>query len=270
MAPDTAFNTLETGKWEINDWPCTMSEQNRNPDHHSEDLAVHGSLFGDYINPLIKEARERQDKLLLQWFEGQRLDIADLGCGDGYHASLFAGPGGRYDAFEFAPEMAEMARERFAREQLNNARLHQLDLAEFEPESDLYDIVWCLYFTPGNFRDRFDDPSRYDDAYLDKNPVFVGIFARFYRALKANGRMFLCVYRDEQVTEDAQWDFYLKTNQHPITPRGSRFVLTAEGFWSARWTRASMLSNLEACGIEARQVIFHELNDIAWLVEVRK
>lgn len=239
-------------------------------DHGSEDKAVYGSLFGDYINPLIRQARERQDEYLLRRFKGQKLDIADLGCGDGYHASLFAQPGGRYDAFEFAEEMADLARARFTREKLCNATLHQLDLAKFEPEPEAYDIVWCLYFTPGNFRDRFDDLAKYDEEYLNNNPVFIRIISRFYAALRSPGRMFLCVYKDEPETEEAQWDFYLKTNQHPMTPKGSRFVLTAEGFWSARWTKQSMLSNLAGCGIGESQVEFHNLNDIAWLVEISK
>lgn len=238
--------------------------------HEAEDRAVYGSLFGEYINPLLKEARRRQDEFLLARFQGQRLDIADLGCGDGYHASLFAPAGGIYHAFEFAPPMAQLARERFAREGLANATLFELDLVEFEPAPDSYDIVWCLYFTPGNFRDRFDDLSSYTDEYLDHNPVFVKIVSAFYRATRSGGHMFFCVYRDTPETEAAQWDFYLKTNQHPITPRGSRFVLTREGFWSARWTRQSMLSNLADCGIREEQVVFHELNEIAWLVEVIK
>lgn len=240
------------------------------PTHDSEDKAVYGSLFGQYINPLIKDARQKQDALLLKRFKSQKLDIADLGCGDGYHASLFAPGGGRYDAFEFAPEMAELARERFAKEGLANASLFELDLAEFEPDANAYDIVWCLYFTPGNFRDRFDDLSRYTDEYLDNNPVFIQIISRFYVALRSPGKMFLCVYKDKPETESAQWDFYLKTDQHPVTPKGSRFVLTEEGFWSARWTKESMLSNLGRCGIEAGQVVFHDLNEIAWLVEVTK
>lgn len=238
--------------------------------HDSEDKAVYGSLFGEYINPLIRQARERQDEFLLQRYKGQKLDIADLGCGDGYHASLFAPPGGRYDAFEFAEEMARLARERFTREGLKNATLYEVDLAQFKPEADAYDLVWCLYFTPGNFRDRFDDPAKYTDDYLDKNPVFIGIFSRFYEALRSPGHMYLCVYKDKPETEAAQWDFYLKTDQHPVTPRGSRFVLTKEGFWSARWTKQSMLANLDQCGIQAKQVIFHDLNDIAWLVEIRR
>lgn len=239
-------------------------------DHADEDKAVYGSLFGDYVHPLILQARKRQDEFLLGRFKDKALAIADLGCGDGYHASLFATAGGRYDAFEFAPDMARLARERFQREKLCNATLYQLDLASYEPETAAYDVVWCLYFTPGNFRDRFTDIRQYTDDYLDNNPVFATIFSRFYTALKNPGHMFLCVYKDKPETEAAQWDFYLKTNQHPITPKGSRFVLTAEGFWSARWTRRSMLSNLSNCGIEPDQVEFHDLNEIAWLVEVIK
>lgn len=239
-----------------------------NSTHASEDKAVHGSLFGDYINPLIREARERQDELLIQRFQGQRLDIADLGCGNGYHATLFAKKGGLYHGFEFAPEMASMARDLFVSEGLVNATLFEVDLAEYAPEKEIYDLVWCLYFTPGNFRDRFDKIEKYTDEYLNHNPVFINIFTKFYAALKPDGRMFLCVYKDRPETEEAQWDFYLKTNQHPITPRGSRFVLTREGFWSARWTRESMLSNLADCGIDADKVTFNDLNEIAWLVEI--
>lgn len=231
---------------------------------------MHGSLFGNYINPLIKEARDLQDELLVQRFVGQQLDIADLGCGNGYHASIFAKSGGLYHGFEFAPEMASMARDLFASEGLRNAALFEVDLAEHIPEKNIYDLVWCLYFTPGNFRDRFDDLEKYTDEYLDHNPVFINIFAKFYRALREEGRMFLCVYKDTPETEAAQWDFYLKTKQHPITPKGSRFVLTKEGFWSARWTKDSMLSNLQDCGIEESKVVFNELNSIAWLVEIDK
>jgi hypothetical protein len=47
-------------------------------------------------------------------------------------------------------------------------------------------------------------------------------------------------------------------------------VATAEGFWSARWTQDRMISNLSACGISRENVDFHELNAIAWLVEIKK
>lgn len=236
--------------------------------HGSEDKAVHGSLFGEYINPLIKDARERQDELLVQRFLGQKLDIADLGCGDGYHATLLAKSGGLYHGFEFAPEMASMARDLFVREGLVNATLFEVDLAQYSPEKESYDLVLCLYFTPGNFRDRLEQLDEYTDEYLDHNPVFINIISKFCRALKPDGRMFLCVYKDTPETEEAQWDFYLKTNQNPITPKGTRFVMTREGFWSARWTRESMLSNLKDCGIDEDKVTFNDLNEIAWLVEI--
>ena len=47
-------------------------------------------------------------------------------------------------------------------------------------------------------------------------------------------------------------------------------MATAQGFWSARWTRDSLLSNLDACGIRPDVVAWNDLNDIAWLVEVVK
>ena len=64
--------------------------------------------------------------------------------------------------------------------------------------------------------------------------------------MKAGGRMFLTLYKDVPEAEAAQVDFYERTGQHVVTPSGSRFVATAEGFWSARWTRDSLLSNLDA------------------------
>ena len=82
--------------------------------------------------------------------------------------------------------------------------------------------------------------------------------------------MFLTVYKDVPEAEAAQRDFYDNTGQHVVTSKGSRFVATAEGFWSARWTEESMLSNLRECGIGAESVVFNDLNSIAWLVEIRK
>ncbi|MBT8144098.1 MAG: hypothetical protein KJO55_05310, partial [Gammaproteobacteria bacterium] len=128
----------------------------------------------------------------------------------------------------------------------------------------------CMYFTPGNFRDVSDDLSLYTDDYLDHNPVFTKIVGRFYRRLRPAGCLLLTVYRDNEAAEQAQWDLYRNSQQEPVTPRGSRFVATREGFWSARWTRASMLSNLRDAGIADDGVEFHELNTIAWLVEIRR
>jgi hypothetical protein len=88
--------------------------------------------------------------------------------------------------------------------------------------------------------------------------------------MKASGRMFLTLYKDVPEAETAQVDFYEHTGQHVVTPSGSRFAATAEGFWSARWTRDSLLSNLDACGIRPDAVAWNDLNDTAWLVEVVK
>jgi protein-L-isoaspartate O-methyltransferase len=240
------------------------------PSRASENDAVWGTLLSEYTNPLIREARERQDELLIRRFRGQPLTIADLGCGDGYHAEIFAAEGSLYHGYEISPDLARLARDRWRSAGLDNCRLILGDLVEATPEASFYDLAWCLYFTPGNLRGRFDDLARYDDAYLDANPVFIRIVERFHAALKPGGSMFLTVYKDVPEAEAAQVDFYINTNQHPITAPGSRFVATAEGFWSARWTRASMLSNLERCRIAPAQVLFHELNRIAWLVEIER
>jgi hypothetical protein len=82
--------------------------------------------------------------------------------------------------------------------------------------------------------------------------------------------MFLTIYKDTPEAEAAQVDFYENTGQHVVTTPGSRFVATAEGFWSVRWTRDSMLSNLSGCGISPDRVVFNDLNHIAWLVEIKK
>ncbi|MBZ0111114.1 MAG: class I SAM-dependent methyltransferase [Thermoanaerobaculia bacterium] len=237
-------------------------------DQSSENAAVQGTLLSNYSNPLIREARERQDEILRSRFQGQRLAIADLGCGDGYHGSIFAPAGGTFHGYEMAPDLAALTRERWQREGLANAVLKVGNLAAAEPPGGFYDVVWCLYFTPGNFRDRFADLDQYTDDYLDANPVFIDIVGHFWRALKPTGVMLLTVYKDVPEAEAAQLDFYRNTGQHPITSPGSRFVATREGFWSARWTRESLLSNLAGAGISASRVTFNELNEIAWLVEI--
>ena len=119
-------------------------------------------------------------------------------------------------------------------------------------------------------RDKSDDLGRYTDAYLDQTPQFIRVLSRFYHAMALGGPMFLTIYQDVPEAETAQVDFYENTGQHVVTPAGSRFVANAEGFWSARWTEDSMLSYFSACGIRAEDVVFNELNAIAWLVEIKK
>jgi len=82
--------------------------------------------------------------------------------------------------------------------------------------------------------------------------------------------MFLNIYKDVPEAEAAQFDFYKNTGQQVVTPPGLRFVATTEGFWSARWTKNSMLSNLSECGINPDNVVFNDLNEISWLVEIKK
>jgi SAM-dependent methyltransferase len=236
----------------------------------SEDRAVLNALESSYCPEPIKEARERQDEILIERFRGYPYAIADIGCGTGYHGSIFAPTCRLYHGFEISTDIAEIAQKRWRREGLNNAELFLGDVAQAKPLAISYDLVFCLYFTPGNFREPSTNLSLYTDAYLDRNPSFIAIFSNFYRALKQGGLMFLTVYKNVPEAEEAQIDFYEHTDQHIVTPRGGRFVATAENFWSARWTEESLLSNLKACGIAEADVMFHDLNHIAWLVEISK
>lgn len=236
----------------------------------SENEVTLRALQSSYVPDAIREARERQDAYLFERFRGGRWAIADIGCGTGYHGSAFGPTCEIYHGFEISEEIAMIARDRWRSEGLSNATVHVGDVAEAGVGTEVYDLVFCLYFTPGNIRDPWDDLSLFTDDYLDRNPRFITVVSRFFRAMKPGGSMFLTVYKDVPEAEAAQIDFYENTKQHVVTPRGSRFVATAEGFWSARWTVESMLSNLRECGIEEDRVVFHDLNAIAWLVEIVK
>jgi SAM-dependent methyltransferase len=236
----------------------------------SEARATLKSLESSYCPAPIKEARERQDEILIERFRGHPYAIADIGCGTGYHASIFAPTCRLYHGFELSTNIAKIAQERWRKEGLNNTELFLGDATQTKLQENFYDLVFCLYFTPGNFREPSADLSLYTDAYLDRNPSFIAIFSKFYESLKPGGLMFLTIYKDVPEAEEAQIDFYEHTDQHVVTPRGARFVATAENFWSARWTKDSLLSNLKACGIAERDVMFRDLNHIAWLVEIRK
>jgi ubiquinone/menaquinone biosynthesis C-methylase UbiE len=236
----------------------------------SEDRAVLNALESSYCPEPIKEARERQDEILIERFRGYPYAIADIGCGTGYHGSIFAPTCRLYHGFEISTHIGKIAQERWRKEGLNNTELYLGDATQVKLLDNFYDIVWCLYFTPGNFREPSTDLSLYTDAYLNRNPSFIAIFSNFYRSLKPGGLMFLTIYKDVPEAEAAQIDFYEHTDQRVVTPRGGRFVATAENFWSARWTEESLLSNLKACGIAEADVMFHDLNHIAWLVEISK
>ena len=236
----------------------------------SEAAALQKTLLSSYSPAPVREARRRQDEVLLQRLRNGLYTMADIGCGNGYHAVLLAASTRAYHGFEVSPAMAAAARELWRQEGIANASIFVGDAAVASLQNAFYDIVLCLYFTPGNIRDRSEDLGLYSDAYLDRNPRFIQVFSRFHQAMKAGGRMFLTLYKDVPEAEAAQIDLYESTGQHVVTAPGSRFVATAEGFWSARWTRDSLLSNLEACGIAPDAVVCHDLNDIAWLVEIVK
>lgn len=236
----------------------------------SENDAVKRSLESSYCPEPIRQARERQDRELGERLQRGPYKIADIGCGNGYHAVMLAPVALLYHGFEISPAMVETARAMWRKENVSNAEIFAGDVAEAKLEDEFYDVVLCLYFTPGNIRDQSDDLGLYSDAYLDQNPRFIHVITRFYQSLKIGGSMFLTIYKDVPEAEAAQIDFYENTGQRVVTPPGSRFVATAEGFWSVRWTRDSMLSNLSECGISPGHVTFNDLNAISWLVEIKK
>lgn len=248
--------------------PVEDVQKNELGEYESE--SVQKTLVDSYVPAPILEARKTQDRIIIDRFKGKKLAIADIGCGDGYHGEIFAPDAEIYHGFEISSAMANQTNERWKSNGLDNAKVFHGDAARMDIEPNTYDVAWSLYFTPGNFREEFDDIRKYDDEYLDANPQFIKIIGNFYNALKAGGRIFLCVYKDKPETEALQRKFYRDTGQEVITPLGSRFVATKENFWSVRWTERSMLSNLSECGINPEQVIFNDLNDISWLVEIVK
>lgn len=241
-----------------------------NESRASENEAVKRALESSYCPASIKDARERQDKWMSERLQAGPYTIADVGCGNGYHAVMLAPVLALYHGFELSTAIAETARELWRKVGMDKAEIIVGDIADAELKDEIYDVVLCMYFTPGNFRDISDDFSLYTDDYLDRNPQFIGMVSRFHRAMKKGGSMFLTVYKDVPEAEAAQWDYYKNTGQHVVTPTGSRFAATSEGFWSARWTKRSLLSNLDACGIKPDDVVFNDLNEISWLVEITK
>lgn len=236
------------------------------PEYENEN--VQNTLDSSYCPAPIREARRKQDHILGDRFRGRSLSIADVGCGDGYHGLNFGDTASVYHGFEVSERMAETASSRWEQANLPNAKVFHIDAAEAVLAAT-YDLVMFLYFTAGNFRDQ-RDISEYSSDYLDSNPKFIRVLKKFHHALKQNGSMLLTLYKDNPEAENAQRSFYSNTGQEIITPLGSRFVATKEGFWSVRWTEKSVLSNLAAACIQKHQVVFHELNSIAWLVEVNK
>jgi len=234
-----------------------------------ESMSVQKTLDNAFVPKPILDARLKQDDFLLERFKGKSLTIADIGCGDGYHGEIFAPDCVAYDGFEISEAMTQKTNERWIANGLKNACVTQCDAGSVPLKPNYYDVAWSLYFTSGNFRDELK-LEEYIDDYLDRNPAFIRIISNFLKALKPNGQLFLTLYKDLPATEEAQRTFYQKTGQTLLTSQGSRFVATEENFWSVRWTKESMLSNLKSCGIESDQVAFHDLNEISWIVEISK
>ena len=88
------------------------------------------ALQSDYCPSLIQQARTRQDALLKQRYRGQRLRIADIGCGEGPHGSMFAADCEAYHGFEISPMIARVAEKRWRSEGLSNATLFVGDVAQ--------------------------------------------------------------------------------------------------------------------------------------------
>ena len=193
-----------------------------NSSHESENEAVKRTLESSYCPEPIKQAREKQDSLLRDQLRHGPYKIADIGCGNGYPAVMLAPVCRLYHGFEISSAIAETATTLWQRESVANAQVFVGDVAEAELEEAFYDVVLCLYFTPGNFRDKSDDLSLYTDAYLDRNPQFIRIVSRFYNAMTQGGSMFLTIYQDVPEAEAAQVDYYENTGQHVVTPPGSR------------------------------------------------
>ncbi len=235
-----------------------------------ESESVQKTLDPNFVHPKILEARQIQDRIIQERFQGQSLRIADIGCGDGYHGETFGSDSELYHGFEISSEMASKTRKRWQDQGFDHSQVFEGDAGRVDLPSNFYDVAWSLYFTSGNFREEFKNLKQYDDAYLDKNPAFVRIVNNFYKALRPGGKLFLTVYKDKPETEAAQREFYKMTGQTVVTPLGSRFVATKENFWSVRWTEQSMLSNLAECGIKPEQVQFNDLNEVSWLVEITR
>lgn len=125
----------------------------------SENEALQRTLMSSYCPVPIRQARERQDEMLLQRLRHNAYTIADIGCGNGYHAVLLAPSMRVYHGFEVSPAMAETARALWRKERIDKARIFVGDAVLATLQDALYDIVLCLYFTPGNIRDRSEGPS---------------------------------------------------------------------------------------------------------------
>ncbi len=103
-----------------------------NLSHESENEAVKRMLESSYCPEPIRQARERQDRLLSERLRHGPYKIADIGCGNGYHAVMFAPFSILYQGFEVSPAIAETARDLWQREGVHKAQVFVGDVSEAE------------------------------------------------------------------------------------------------------------------------------------------
>ena len=118
----------------------------------SENEAVKRALESSYCPEPIREARQVQDEILSERLRHGPYKIADIGCGNGYHAVLFAPHCLLYHGFEISPAMAEDARALWEKERIDNAQIFIGDAAEAVVEEAFYDLVLLSVFYPGQYQ----------------------------------------------------------------------------------------------------------------------
>ncbi|MBI5414509.1 class I SAM-dependent methyltransferase [Candidatus Peregrinibacteria bacterium] len=224
----------------------------------------------DCMPIILQDAVEKEWQFLnaLPW-EGKT--ILDIGVGQGRHALKYAPQSEKYIGVDIAEDMINTTRKSAEKHGIQNIYLIHSD-AEFldDVPGDSVDRVLCMYFTAGNFRKDNFNVAKYEKGEITKNEKFIAILRHMYRILK-KGSIYLTVYKQCTATKNMQFEFYSKTGQHILNAHtNDPFMATKEGFWSLRFTKELMLGNLAHVGIRPDQVVFHDLNEISWIVEISK
>jgi len=223
----------------------------------------------NFIPKLILEAVKNEWDFLdnLNW---NNLRVLDIGVGEGRHPTKYAPMCKKFVCVDISEDMIKMTQEKINEKNIKNVELILSDAEHMDGiEDNSIDRVMCMYFTAGNFRRDNFDVKNYDPTEMEKNPKFINILKKMYKALN-KGSIYLTVYKDTKQAQDNQYAFYDQTSQHIISNRSDSFTATQEGFWSLRFSKERMLSNLSHAEIKSNQVIFHDLNEISWIVEIKK
>jgi SAM-dependent methyltransferase len=228
---------------------------------------VRKTFDANYQPEFIKDAILKEYAFLdqLDWSEKV---ILDVGCGEGRHGIRYAARSARYIGVDLCEEMIKASQKNWGK--IANTSLIQANAAQYQFSKNSVDRAMSLWFTPGNFRRDDFDVANYSMEEINQNPQFIKIVSNMYQALKPNGHILLTVYKDKKKTREMQKSWYARTGQTVLTKDSDPFVATKEGFWSLRWTKERMFSNLRGCGIRDSQVVFHDLSPISWIVEIKK